>query len=463
MRDRGDAHWFAVGTVCIGAFMGQLDASIVTQAFPSLQRAFGASIGDVQWVGLAYLITLVSLVTAMGGLADVVGRKLLYLYGFGVFILGSTLCGFSHDLLVLDGFRVLQAAGAAMLQANSVAIIVLAVPRARLGHAVGLQGAAQAIGLSLGPTIGGLLIALGGWPLIFFVNLPIGVVGILMGVMLIPRSKHLVQRRRFDWVGLGLFVVAVGSLFGAVSFGNQLGWGSPPILAALMDAGVISAVFLWHERRVDEPMLDLALFRRARFSLGIAAGLLSYVVLFGLLFITPYFLERGLHQRVAQAGLELTAMPLTIAVVAPVAGRIADHFGPRLLSLMGMLLAGAGCAAFALAHPSPAPVVVELAIVGAGLGCFTPANNASILGSIPRQQTGAASGILNMARGTGTAVGLAVTGLVFGLGIGVGSDAMIGTASAVAAAFLATVAFAASALTLGRDRGPTVEHIARVI
>ncbi|MHB8328706.1 MAG: MFS transporter, partial [Acidimicrobiales bacterium] len=197
VRDRPSAFWLVVATVCIGAFMNQLDASIVTVAFPTLQRQFHVTIGAVTWVGLTYLLTLVGLITAVGRVADMVGRKLLYIYGFLVFIVGSALCGLAPTLGALDVFRVLQGIGAAMIQANSVAIIVLAVPAGKLGRAIGIQGAAQALGLAMGPTLGGLLIALGGWRLIFFVNVPAGLIGTALGWFLIPRSRHLQARVAF--------------------------------------------------------------------------------------------------------------------------------------------------------------------------------------------------------------------------------------------------------------------------
>src|SRR5579872_921404 len=162
---RPNAYWLVVATVCIGAFMGQLDASIVSLALPTLRVDFHASIGAVEWVALAYLLTLVSAVVAVGRFADMAGRKLLYTYGFGIFILGSILCGVSPNLPVLIAARVLQAFGAAMLQANSVALIVQAMPEGMLGRGIGVQGAAQAVGLAVGPAVGGLLITLGGWRL----------------------------------------------------------------------------------------------------------------------------------------------------------------------------------------------------------------------------------------------------------------------------------------------------------
>ena len=200
--------------------MGQFDASIVTVALPTLQRTFHSTVGAVTWVGLSYLLVLVATVVAVGRLADMWGRKLLYVYGFAIFIIGSTLCALAPDLGWLIGFRALQAIGAALLQANSVAIILLAVPKPSLGRAIGIQGAAQAIGLALGPTTGGFLLAAGGWRLIFFVNVPFGLVGMIAGVLLIPRSRNLQDAKPFDWLGFFLFLPAVVALFTAISFGN---------------------------------------------------------------------------------------------------------------------------------------------------------------------------------------------------------------------------------------------------
>ena len=210
--------------------MGQLDASIVTVALPTLQRTFDASVGAATWVGLSYLLVLVATVAAVGRFADMWGRKLLYVYGFGVFIVGSALCGLAPSLGALIGFRALQAVGTALLQANSVAIIVLAVPRRSIGRAIGIQGAAQAIGLALGPSVGGFLLAAGGWRLIFLVNVPFGLLGMVAGLLFIPRSRHLQDRVPFDWAGLALFFPAVVALFSALSFGNTKGWTSPAIL-----------------------------------------------------------------------------------------------------------------------------------------------------------------------------------------------------------------------------------------
>jgi EmrB/QacA subfamily drug resistance transporter len=451
---RPNAYWLVLVTVCIGAFMNQLDASIVTVAFPTLQRSFHAGLGSVTWVGLSYLLVLVGLVTGVGRMADMVGRKLLYMYGFIVFIIGSGLCALAPSLLALDGFRVLQGVGAAMIQANSVAILVLALPREKLGRGIGIQGAAQALGLALGPTIGGLLIALGGWRLIFFVNVPVGIVGTVMAWFLIPRSRHLQDRVPFDWLGLGLFVPAVAALLSAVSFGNSAGWTSPAIIGLFLLAVALGAAFIRRERHTPDPMLDLTLFKRVPFAAGIASGLLSYLVLFGTLFVVPFYLERALHLSPGRSGLMLGVMPIALGITAPVAGRLAEQLGARPLTVAGMAISAAVMGALIVAHGSLLFIVVELAVLGVGLGLFTPPNNAAIMGAVPREQSGLASGVLNMTRGMGTAMGLAFSSLVFGLVAGSehASAALVTSGFKASAAFLGLIALMAMVLAGMRGR-----------
>lgn len=450
------APWLVVGTVCIGAFMGQLDASIVTLAFPTLRHVFGASLADVQWVGQAYLLVLIGLLTAVGRYADMVGRKLLYIYGFVIFIIGSALCGFAPSLAALIGFRVLQGIGAAMLQANSVAIITGAVPRERLGRAIGVQGAAQALGLALGPAAGGLLISLGGWRLIFFVNVPMGIIGSVLGWFLIPRSRHLAPRHRFDWLGLGIFLPAIMALLLAISYGDRFGWGSPVIVATFIISALLLGAFVLRELRTTAPMLDLSLLKVVPFSAGIASGLLSYLVLFGTLTVVPFYLEIARHARPASAGLQLLVVPLGVGLVAPIAGRLADRIGARPLTVGGMAVTAAMLAISPLLDTGTAVFLLVLAVAGLGLGAFTPPNNAAIMGAAPAHQSGMASGVLNMTRGLGTSLGLALAGLVYTIGAGIGEGTPAGAASGYrdAALFMAAVAVVAGVVASMRGSSP---------
>ena len=461
IAERPDAAWLAVGTVCIGAFMGQLDASIVTVAYPTLRTAFHAGLGSVTWVGLTYLLVLVALVMAVGRFADMAGHKLLYTYGFVVFIVGSALCALAPSLGALDGFRALQAVGAAMLQANSVAIIALAVPPEQLGRAIGIQGTAQALGLALGPSVGGILIAAGGWRLIFAVNVPVGVVACGLAWFLIPRSRHLQRRTAFDWAGLGLFVPAVGAVLLAItSLADGRGRVSAEVAGLLAGAAILGAVSLLRETRTRAPMLDLRLFRRVSFSAGIASGLLSYVVMFGALYAVAFFLESGpQHLGPGLAGLELSVMPVAFGVVAPLAGRAADRLGPRTLTVTGMLLCTVSLAGIAVARPGGASLLLPLTVLGAGLGLFTPPNSAAIMAAAPREQAGVASGVLNMTRGMGTSLGQASVALVLSVvAAQLVNPALVVSGFAACALFLAVASLIGAGLAALRGAG-TLEPI----
>ena len=444
-----------VATVCFGAFMGQLDASIVTLAFPTLRHAFGASLASVQWVGQAYLLVLIGLLTAVGRYADMVGRKLLYTYGFVVFIVGSALCGLAPNLGALIAFRVLQGAGAAMLQANSVAIIAGAVPRHELGRAIGIQGAAQALGLALGPAAGGLLISVGGWRLIFLVNVPVGVVAIVLAWLLVPRSRDLAARAAYDWLGLTTFMPAVAAIILAITYGDNEGWSSPGILAGLIVGTLLLASFAAREKRTAHPLIDMRLLGRPAFGAGITSGLFSYMVLFGVLTVAPFLLEVGHRQGTGVAGLELFLLPLGVGIAAPIAGHWSDRIGARPLTTGGMAVGAAALALTAVFRDNLAVVLALLFLTGVGIGTFTPPNNAAIMGAAPRHQSGMASGVLNMTRGLGTSLGLALAGLAYTTGAGPHSrasaiEAFSGYADA--AWLLAATAGSAALVSLVRGR-----------
>jgi MFS family permease len=342
-----------------------------------------------------------------------------------------------------------------MLQANSVAIVVSAMPREKMGRGIGVQGAAQAMGLALGPAVGGLLIAAGGWRLIFYVNVPVGIVGAVLGWIMIPRSRDLAERAPFDWSGLALFVPTVTAVLLAISYGNDLGWVSPPVLAMFVVGFAGGWVFVRRQLHAHAPMLDLGLFKRVAFSAGISSGLLSYVVLFGVLLVVPYLLEEALRVPVGRAGLELMVMPLGLGLVAPFAGRMADKLGARLLTVGGMGLSTVMLLALVVSHTSLVALLLELGLLGVGLGLFTPPNNAAIMGAAPREQSGVASGVLNMTRGIGTSLGLALTGLVFAMFAGpraTGSHA-VGRGFDAAGLFLAALGALAAILAGLRGSG----------
>jgi MFS family permease len=261
--------------------------------------------------------------------------------------------------------------------------------------------------------VGGVLIGIAGWRWIFFLNGPVGLIGLVLAWVLLPRSRDLAPRVPFDWLGLGFFGPTVVAFLLALNLAINSGLGAPLLL--LVGAGVLAGLFVLRERRTPAPMIDLRLFRNLDFTAGVASGLLSYLVLFALLFVVPFFLEHARQLSATRAGLELGALPIALAIVAPFAGRTRDRIGARIPTVTGMLLVAVLLAGLAVADRSSVGVVVLLAGIGVGLGLFTPANNAAIMAAAPREHSGMAGGILNLTRGLGTASGVAVTGLILGL------------------------------------------------
>ena len=328
IREHPLAPWFAVAAVCFGAFMGQLDASVVTVAFPALQRQFGAGLASVQWVSLAYLLVLTALLVPAGRWSDRAGRKLMYLYGFVLFAGSSAACGLAPSLGALIALRVVQAAGAALLQANSVALVVTSVPARTRRAALGVQAAAQAVGLASGPVIGGLLVATAGWRWVFFLNVPVGVLAVVAGVYLLPRTRgpagqllaghcRRPPRRRGTDPG-GTVLLAAAATAGMLAISALSGLGAPGWAAVVFAvvAVLTGAALLRHERRVAAPLLDLRAMAASGTGAALLGALCAYLVLFGPLVLFPQVVSAQ-GGSAESAGLLLTALPPASALPPP--------------------------------------------------------------------------------------------------------------------------------------------------
>lgn len=417
-QKRNGYHWFVVGTVCIGAFMAALDASIINVAMPSISKGFSVGMDTVEWVSIAYLLTLTSLLTLLGSLSDSLGRKLFYTIGFTIFGIGSALCGVADTMFFLVVARVLQALGAAMLQANSIAIITSAVPTTSRGKAIGIQGSAQAIGLSIGPTVGGLLIANFGWRLIFYVNIPVAIVGTLLASIILPRDKHnsrTTSSARFDYFGAILFTPSLILLVLIFKDSYKVGWTSPEIIMEFIAALVLLLLFAWREKRYKNPMINLNLLKIKSFTSGNISGLLSYALMFGVLFLMPFYLDWILKLSSVEIGLILTVVSVAMFIMSPISGALADRIGTRILTSGGMAIASLGAIVLiTLSQSSPIYIdLLGLTLVGLGMGMFTPPNNSSVMGTAPHEHVGVAGGILNMSRSLGMSMGVAIAGTLY--------------------------------------------------
>jgi EmrB/QacA subfamily drug resistance transporter len=351
----------------------------------------------------------------VGRAGDLYGHKRSYIVGFSVFVVGSVLCGLSRSVGVLIAMRALQACGAAMLFANSPAILTKTFPPEQRGRALGAQATMTYLGLTVGPPLGGWLADAFGWPSIFYINLPVGAIAIALAVTFVVNDRPETIRERFDWTGAALFSGGLVALLVALDQGHAWGWTSALTLACFAVSGAMIAIFIRVEIGRPAAMLDLTLFRNRVFASATGAALLSYVSSYSVIFVLPFLLVQGRGLSAGRAGLIMATQPLVMAIVAPISGTASDRIGPRRLTTAGMFALALGLVLLATFAPSGsrAFVVVPLMIVGLGIGLFTSPNNSALMGAAPRHRQGIAAGVLALARNLGMVLGVGITGAVF--------------------------------------------------
>ncbi len=407
LRQRSWAPWAAVAAVCFGAFMGQLDASIVTLAYPALEAEFGASLGTIQWVSLSYLLVLAVLLVPAGRSSDARGRKLMYLRGFAIFTAASAACAAAPSLEVLIAFRAVQAIGAALLQANSIALVTLSVAPSSRRAALGVQAAAQALGLALGPTIGGVMVENVGWRSVFWVNIPVGLIAIVAGRTMLPRSRDLQPIGRPDRLGFVLLATTACGALLALSGVSGADIGVAVTIALAVVAAVSGVALAFVERRSANPLLDPRVLVLPGVVIGLGRAFAGYLVLFAPLVLFPtVFDEWGLD--VARGGLVLTALPAGFAGAALLGNLLPGHLSNEHRLTGGAVVATVAYVLLAFAWRSTADTAVLLAFIGAGLGLALPANNAAVMSSVPRTFAAVTGGQVNVSRALGTSVGVAL-------------------------------------------------------
>jgi EmrB/QacA subfamily drug resistance transporter len=360
-------------------------------------------------VVLAYLLALGTLMLSMGRLGDMIGKKPIYVTGFVIFTLGSVLCGLAPNVYWLIGFRVVQAVGGAMIMALGMAIVTEAFPPAERGRALGLTGSMVSIGIVLGPTLGGLILDVASWHWIFFVNLPVGIAGTLMVMRFVP-ARRPAGRQRFDLAGALIFFAGMLAMLLAVTIGQQAGFDDGRVVLLFAIGAAAAAAFVVVERRTVQPMLDLGLFRNSLFSINLASGWLTFVAMSGTTFLLPFFLQGVLGYDPAKAGLLMASVPLVVGVVAPLSGALSDRVGTRPITVVGLALVMLGFWALSTVSTGMTPLgyVLRFIPVGIGLGTFQSPNNSAVMGAVPRERLGVASGLLSITRIVGQTTGIAV-------------------------------------------------------
>jgi EmrB/QacA subfamily drug resistance transporter len=393
-------------------FMGTLDVNIVSVSLPTLVQDLGARFSTIQWVILAYILALASLTLNFGRLGDMWGRKKLFMLGLGVFILGSLCCGLAPGIGWLIAARALQGTGAAMTQALGVAIITEAFPATERGKALGIMGSVVSVGLALGPALGGVLIAAFGWRSVFLVNLPVGVFGIWAALRFVPVSAPRTGQT-FDLWGAGVLLGTLGLYAMGMTLGQTQGFSQGPLLL-IAGAGLGLGLLILVERNVAQPTVDLGLFKNPLFSMNLFMGWLVFVVIGGS-YIIPFFLQLVQGRPPRTVGFLMMVMPLTMGMVAPLAGFLADRYGSREVSVMGLFAALAGCLAVSglKADMTIWGVALRLAPFGLGMGLFQSPNNSAIMGAAPKERLGLASSLLALSRTMGNTTGIPMAGAIF--------------------------------------------------
>jgi EmrB/QacA subfamily drug resistance transporter len=407
--------WWVLLAVGVGTLMSAMSTNVVNVVLPVVTRDFNAEVATMEWVITVYLLVLSGLLLSFGRLGDLRGHKSVYVAGFFVFMIASPLCALAPNAFALIVFRGVQALGAAMLFSNSPAILTRNFPAEQRGQALGLQSMMTYLGLMLGPSFGGWLASQFDWRAAFYINIPFGILGLLLSIYFIPRDAPEKNTERFDVIGALTFMIALVALLLGLNQGHAWGWASLPVLGLIALAFVFAAIFWRVENRDVSPMLDLALFRQRLFAAATASAVLNYICVYSVLFLTPFYLIQGRGLSPADAGLMLTAQPLVMAIIAPLSGTLSDRIGSRALATLGMIVLAGGL--WLLAQLAPASsqnqVALGLAIVGLGTGIFTTPNTNALMGSAPRHRQGVAAGVMATARNTGMALGVGLAGAIF--------------------------------------------------
>ncbi len=406
--------WHVMAAVGTGVFLATVDGSIINVSLPTLVRALHTEFAVVQWVVLAYLLAITCSMAGIGRLGDMVGKKSIYMLGFVVFTLGSALCGLSPTVNWLIAFRVLQAIGAAMTMALGAAIVTEAFPPEERGRAMGLIGAIVSVGIVTGPTLGGLILGLLSWRWIFYVNLPVGILGTLLAYRFLPNFRPS-GRQKFDLLGslslcFGLLLLLLG-----LTIGQQQGFLQALVYSLVGGGLILLVIFVFIENKVGQPMVDPKLFKNTIFRVNLTTGFISFVALGGTVILLPFYLENILGFPSMKVGLLMGIIPVMLGITSPFSGSLSDRIGSRKITLTGLaaMLLGYLAASTLTQDTTLVGYAGRICLIGAGIGIFMSPNNSAIMGAAPPRQLGIVSGMMAQSRTLGQTVGVAVIGAIW--------------------------------------------------
>ncbi|MBU0485231.1 MAG: MFS transporter [Proteobacteria bacterium] len=408
--------WLVFLVVATGVFMSTLDSSMVNIALPIIMQDFHSSLPITEWVVLIYLLTITATLLFWGHLSDRLGRGRVYSCGMLVFGAASLVCAYSPGLVWLICFRFCQALGAAMMMSTGPAIIKETFPPEQLGRTLGLVGVAVSLGLMTGPAVGGYLIEFYGWRSLFMITVPVGFLFAILGSKVLPRVIHQ-SGVRVDWFGSLTWALALTLACLALTHATSASWSFLVLVVVLGASVLFLGLFIRIELLVRQPLLPLDLFRERFFSMGVLSAVLSFAMLFSVIMLIPFYLDRIINLPPSRIGLVMMAVPSSIMLVAPFAGWLSDHTSPRLLPTSGLMISSLGL--LLLSHLTPTMSLVRiagnLAILGVGQAMFLSPNSSAVLASSGRQRAGVTAALLATARNMGMLLGAAQAALVFSL------------------------------------------------
>lgn len=402
-------RWWILVAVCLFTFMSTLDGSIVNIALPVMSKDMNIPMNQAEWVVSIYLIIICALLLLFGKLGDAHGKIRIFKIGSVLFTIGSLLCGFNSGLTMLLVARVVQAVGAAMTMSTNNGIITEVFPFQERGRALGMIGSFVALGSIAGPGIGGLILAHLSWGYIFWINVPVGILAMILGQVILPKDIT-TSKQPIDKPGAALFALVMVSLFAGVFIGQEVGFTKPMILALFAVAIVAAGIFIYIELRTDNPILALKLFKNSRFSISILCAFLIFVANFFFNVISPFYLENARGLAANYAGYALMTFPIVQVIVAPIAGTISDKIGPELLTFVGLVLISVSQIGYMFSTlTTPLWVFMFfIGLVGFGNGVFQAPNNSIVMSSVEVQDLGVAGGINALARELGMIIGISL-------------------------------------------------------
>jgi EmrB/QacA subfamily drug resistance transporter len=403
---RTERRGWVLAATSIGAFSATAMVTAVNVVLPTLVDELAAPFATVQWVVLAYLLASIALLPVIGRLGDLWGKHLVFFAGYGAFAVGSLACALAPDVATLIAFRAVQGVGAAALTALGLAIVTDVFPQGERGRAIGINGAVISAGVVVGPSLGGLLGDLASWRWIFAAGVAIAAVGATLAVRVLPRYARQ-PAGRFDVLGGALIVAALLAFSLGLTLGQGRGFEAAEVRGLIVAGLALGAVFVAAERRIADPLVDLRLFRERDVWVGLASGSVTFVAIAGVVLLMPFYLEGVLGLAPWRVGLLMAVVPIVLVVAAPVAGTLADRFGPRPVTVAGMLLLFVGYLAVGTLDETTTPLgyVARFLFVGLGMGTFQTPNNTAIMSAARRGGSGVAGSLLSLTRYLGQVIG----------------------------------------------------------